>query len=86
MYRTGALSTHGQSVVSLSGQNNDQWRRKIFFYGNAHTFPAIVVASSILFHYSEVGRVPEPSGSKTSLATTRTLGLRFIVYSPFVRD
>ena len=65
-----------------------QWCRKIFFYGDAHTFLAIVVQwmGSIIFHYSEVERVPEPGGSKTSLATTRQLGSRFIVYSPRVCD
>ena len=42
-----------------------QWRRKIFFYGDAHTFPAIVVNGfhyNLLFHYSEVGRIWEPGG------------------------
>ena len=41
---------------------------------------------SIIFHSSEVGRIPEPVGSKTSLATTKQLGSTFIVYSPCMCD
>ena len=37
-----------------------QWHMKIYFYGDAHTFPAVVVDG---FNYSEVGRVPELGGS-----------------------
>ena len=54
-----------------------QWRRKIFFYGYAHIFPAIVV--NFIFYY--MGRIRELGGTKTSPATTRQLGSMFIVYS-----
>ena len=52
-----------------------QWRRKTFFYGDAHIFPAIVVNCSTILKW-------EP---KTSMAIDHDQhGSKFIVYNPRV--
>ena len=58
---------------------------KVNVYYTMHAVYTAQWRRKIVF-YSEVGRVPEPGDSKTSLATTRQLSSRFIVYSPRVRD